>query len=170
MLKNYSVRRLQKRILKENDKCVRSRIQILIHIKEQNNHREIASMMKISVGKVSLWRIRFEKEGFLGLLDKKGRGRKARLTIKQLQQLSTAIDQGVTMKDGYKRGYKTKDVKIHIRQSFNVNYTDRHCRYLLHKEGFNLKVPRPRNKSRNQENVDDFKNEFKKNSPVWIKT
>ena len=169
MFKSYSVRRLQERILKENDERVRSRIQILINIKEGHNHRDIASMIKISVGKVSLWRLRFEKEGFSGLLDKKGRGRKAKLTGKQLQQLGTTIDEGVATKDGYRRGYKTKDVKIHIQQSFNVNYTDRHCRYLLHKEGFNLKVPRPRNKSRNQENVDDFKREFKKNSLVWTK-
>jgi transposase len=154
MLKNYSVTRLQKQILKENDERVRSRIQILIKIKEGHNHRDIASILRISVGKISLWRLRFEKEGFSGLSDKKGRGRKARLTGKQLQQLGAAIDQGVVMKDGYR----------------SVNYTDRHCRYLLHKEGFNLKTPRPRNKSRNQGNVDDFKREFKKNSLVWMKT
>lgn len=170
MLKNYSVRRLRNRILKENDKRVRSRIQILINIKEGHNHRDISSMMKISVGKVSLWRIRFEKEGFSGLSDKKGRGRKAKLTREQLQQLGSAIDQGVAMKDGYKRGFKTKDVKIHIQKNFNVKYTDRHCRYLLHKEEFNLKVPRPRNKSRNQNDVDNFKQEFKKNFRVWTKT
>lgn len=83
MLKDYSVKRLQKQILKENDERVRSRIQILINIREGYNHRDIASIMKISVGKVSLWRLRFEREGFPGLLDKKGRGRKAGLTEKQ---------------------------------------------------------------------------------------
>ena len=170
MFKNYSVRKLQQRILKENDECVRLRIQILIHIKEGCNHRDIASMMKVSVGKVSLWRLRFEREGFSGLLDKKGRGRKAKLNAEQLRQLGAAIDQGVAMKDGYRRGCKTKDVKIHIQQKFNVKYTDHHCRYLLHKEGFGLKVPRPRNKSRNQEDIDDFKRKFKKNSFVWTRT
>jgi transposase len=170
LLKNYPLNKLEKRYRSEEDARVKERLQILICLREGKTQRVVSSMLRISVGKVPLWKKRFEQEGLEGLHDKEGRGRKAKLTEKQLQQLGAAIDVGVSMKDGYRRGYKTKDVKIYIRQSFGVKYTERHCRFLLHKEGFNLKVPRPRNKSRNQENVDDFKREFKKNSLVWIKT
>lgn len=170
LLKSYPLSKLEKKYQLEKDVRVKERLQILIYLREGKTQRVVSSMLRISIGKVPLWKKRFEQEGLKGLHDKKGRGRKSKLTKKQLLQLGATIDKGVTMKDGYRRGYKTKDVKIHIRQKFNVKYTDRHCRYLLHKEGFGLKVPRPRNKSRNQGNVDDFKRKFKKNLLVWIRT
>jgi transposase len=73
------------------------------------------------------------------------------------------------MKDGYKRGYKTKDVKEFIKNKFEIDYTTRNCVKILRRMKYTLKVPRPRNKSRNQYDVDKFKQEFKKNFQVWMK-
>jgi len=112
---------------------------------------------------------RFEKEGFEGLEDKKGRGLKPRLTKEYLVSLERAVEEGVTMLNGYKRGMKTKDVVVFIKEEFGLIYTTRHCRRILRNLGFRLKVPRPRHKRRNQNSVEEFKEEFKKNLQVWTK-
>lgn len=94
--------------------------------------------------------------------DKIGRGRKPKLNKKDILILSKRIDECIILSDGCKRGYKTKEVRILIQKEFNVFYSNGHITRLLHSIKYNLKVPRPRNKSRNQKSVDEFKEEFKK--------
>ena len=169
ILENYPLKSLQKIYKTEDNSNVRERLQILIYLKEDRNQRNVADLLMISLGKVSFWKQRFEKHEFNGLKDKKGRGRKPRLNKKELQKLDSEITNGIKMKDGYKRGYKTKDAKQYIKNNFNIEFTSRHCRRILRNLRFRLKVPRPRNKSRNQYNVDEFKQEFKKKLLVWKK-
>lgn len=169
LIKNYPIRVLKKKLKSEKDKRVYQRLQIILLLREGNKQREVSSDIHISVGIVPYWKNRFEKEGFEGLRDKKGRGRKTKLKERQINLLAMEVERGVLMGDGYRRGYSTKDVRIFIKEEFGINYTFVHCRRLMHMIRFNLKVPRPRNKSRNQENVDEFKHDFKKNLKVWTK-
>lgn len=168
-LQKYSIAYLKKRYRTEKDTKIRERLQIILYLREGYVQREVSSMIHISTGIVPYWKKRFEKQGVRGLRDKKGRGRKSKLRKVQLHQILAAVDRGIKLPDGYRRGYKTKDVKIFIRESFSIWYSDRHCRRLLRKMRYRLKVPRPRNKSRNQNNIDEFKRQFKKNFPVWTK-
>lgn len=169
LLQKYSVKDLEKRFKSANNSNVKTRIQIILYLKEGKSQRETSAELRMSVGIVPYWKKRFEKKGFKGLLDKKGRGRKSELNDENISILSERIDQGILLPDGYKRGYKTKDVRILIQKEFKVFYTDRHIRRLLHSTKYNLKVPRPRNKSRNQKAVEKFKEEFKKNSKIWVR-
>lgn len=149
---------------------VRERLQILWYLRQKYTQREVAKMLSISNGIVAFWKKRFEQEGFTGLQDKEGRGRKAALTEEQLSMLGSALNDGVPLEDGYRRGFITKDVRGFIQQEFKQEYTPRHCRGLLKMIGCSMQVPRPRNKSRNQEAVETFKKEFKKNVHVWTLT
>ena len=160
----------EKKFKKERNVKVRERLQILWHLRQRYTQREVAKMLSISNGIVAFWKKRFEQEGFIGLQDKEGRGRKAALTEEQLSMLGSALNDGVPLDDGYHRGFITKDVRGFIQQEFKQEYTPRHCRGLLKKIGCSMQVPRPRNKSRNQAAVDEFKNEFKKNGRVWVLT
>lgn len=169
LIHKYSIKDIESRFKAEKNVKVKSRIQIILYLKEGKTQRDASAEFRVSVGIVPYWKKRFEKKGFEGLYDREGRGRKSSLNKKQLKQLSNAIDKGIEMKDGYKRGYKTKDVRELISKKFGIDYTTRNCTKILHREGYNLKVPRPRNKSRNQNNVDEFKQEFKKNFLVWKK-
>lgn len=169
LLQKYSVKDLEKRFKSENNSKVKARIQIILYLKEGKSQREVSAELRISVGIIPYWKKRFEKEGLEGLIDKKGRGRKSELSNKDILILSKKIDKGILLPDGYKRGYKTKDVRILIKEEFKVLYSDRHITRLLHSIKYNLKVPRPRNKSRNQNAVDKFKEEFKKNSKIWVR-
>lgn len=170
LLQKYSVADLENKFRLEKNRTVKSRIQIILFLREGKTQREVSAELRISTGIVPFWKSRFEKEGAAGLHDKKGRGRKSKLNNKQLKEISIALDKGVKMGDGYKRGYKTKDVREFIKNRFGINYTTRNCVKILRKMDYTLKVPRPRNKSRNQNDVDEFKEQFKKNFQVWTKT
>jgi len=162
LLQKYSIGSLEKRFKSEKNLKVKSRLQIVIFLREGKTQREVCAELRLSTGIVPFWKSRFESEGFAGLQDKEGRGRKAKLNKKQVKEISTAVDKGIQMKDGYKRGYKTKDVKEFIQNKFGINYTTRNCIKILRRMKYTLRVPRPRNKSRNQNDVDNFKQEFKK--------
>jgi transposase len=170
LLKQYSIKILEQRFKSETDVNVRERIQMMLHLREGYAQREVSSMLHISVGIVPYWKARFEKEGFEGLNDKEGRGRKAILDEEQMSMLGSAIDAGLLKNDNYRRGYKTTDVKEFIDSFFEIPYTARHCRRLLKNMTCSLQVPRPRNKRRNQKDVDAFKEEFKKKEKVWVLT
>ncbi|MEK6897013.1 MAG: helix-turn-helix domain-containing protein [Nanoarchaeota archaeon] len=169
LLQKYSVADLENKFKSEEDLRAKSRIQIVIFLREGKTQREVSAELRLSTGIVPYWKKRFEQKGVKGLKDKIGRGRKSELSKKQMNELSSALDNGIKMKDGYKRGFKTKDVREFIKNKFGVIYTTRNCLKKLRKMGYTLKVPRPRNKSRNQNDVDEFKGQFKKNFPIWKK-
>lgn len=165
-LENYSLKEIEEVYKTETDFKVRERMQIILHLREKYAEREVSEIMHVSVGKVPFWKKRFESEGFEGLYDKDGRGRKAHLSEEELSMLASALADGYLMDNGYTRPYKTKDVSKFILDIFGIRYTIRHVRRLLKQMGLRLKVPRPRHKKRNQENVDEFKREFKKKVKV----
>jgi len=162
-LSNYSLREIEEPYKIEEDVRVRERLQLLLHLREGYTQREVAQMIRVSKGKVPFWKQRFESEGFEGLYDKEGRGRKAELTEEELSMMASAVADGYLMKNGYTRPYKTKDVVKFISDNFNIQYTVRHVRRILQTISFSLQIPRPRHKKRNQEDVNQFKKEFKKN-------
>jgi len=159
----YSLQEIERKFKVESDVKVKERLQILLYTRRGYTQREIVDLLLASKGKVSFWKQRFESEGFKGLYDKDGRGRKAELTDEKLSMLASALAEGYLMSNGYTRPYKTKDVVKFILDNFKITYTIRHVRRLLQQIGLRLKVPRPRHKKRNQEDVDKFKVEFKKN-------
>src|SRR3989344_9611189 len=169
LLQKYSIVDLEREFKAEINQKIKQRLQIILFLREGKSQREVSAELRMSTGIVPYWKKRFEREGIKGLEDKKGRGRISELNKKQMKEISSAVDKGIKMKDGYKRGFKTKDVKEFIQNKFGRNYTTRNCLKILHKLGYNLKVPRPRNKSRNQNSVYEFKEQFKKNFQVWTK-
>ena len=166
-LNEYPLSFFEKKFMAEQDSKVKTRIQMMMHLREGYTQREVSKMLRVSVGIVPYWKARLEVKGIDGLRDKEGRGLKPKLTEEKLSMLASAIEDGVLMEDGYRRGFKTKDVNQFIREEFGHSYTNRHCTRILSKINFTLIVPRPRNKRRNQEEVKKFKRAFKKKEKVW---
>lgn len=169
-LKDVSIKELEQQYKKEKDRKLKQRLHILLLLREGWTQREVAKMLHISNGIVPFWKKRFESGGFNNLNDKEGRGLKPKLDDEHLSMLGSAIEEGILMNDGYRRGYKTKDVGEFINSNFGIKYSLRHCSRILGSIDCSLQVPRPKNKSRNQEDVDNFKLELKKNEKVWIMT
>lgn len=168
-LNKYSISFFEERYSDEKDPRVLNRLQMLMHLREGYTQRDVSQIHHVSVGIVPYWKKRFEQEGFEGLKDKKGRGKKPLLTKKQLIRITKEIDKGLQMGDGYRRGYKTKDVKSFILEEYTVDYTPRHCNRLLRALHYRLKVPRPRHKRRNQGAVGAFKRQLKKKEKYWAR-
>ena len=168
LLKEISANELETKYKKEKDRKIKQRLHIILLLREGWTQREVAKMIHISNGIVPFWKARFESGGFASLQDKEGRGIKPKLDEEELSMLGSAIEEGVLLEDGYRRGYKTKDAIEFINSNFGIGYTPRHCQRILKWINCSLQVPRPRNKSRNQEDVDKFKREFKKNEKIWV--
>ena len=166
-LREYPIIFFERKFKAEKNSRIKLRIQMMMHLRDGYTQREVSKMLRVSTGIVPYWKARFEKEGIDGLRDKEGRGLKPKLVEEQLSMLASAIEEGIVMEDGYRRGFKTKDANQFIREEFGYSYTNRHCMRILNSINFALIVPRPRNKSRNQNDVNKFKREFKKNERFW---
>lgn len=165
--KKYPLSFFERKYKAEKDSKVKSRIQMMLYLREGYTQREVSQMLRVSVGIVPYWKARFEKHGAKGLNDEEGRGLKPKLDDEQLSMLGSAIDEGLLMDDGYRRGFKTKDIAEFISLNFGLGYTTRHCRRILKAINCSQQVPRPRNKRRNEKEVKQFKGKFKKNDKVW---
>src|SRR3989338_11360203 len=127
-IQKYSISFFEKKFINESNPNLKQRLQLLLYLREEKDMRNVAELLRISLGLVHYWKQRFEKEGLAGLQNKSGRGRKSELNKRQMKKLLSAVDIGIKMKDGYKRGFKTKDVKKFIQDKFGVSYSMKHCR------------------------------------------
>ncbi len=168
LLKEISIDDLEKKYKKEKDRNVKQRLHILLLLKEGWTQREVAKTLHISNGIVPFWKARFESGGFDVLQDLEGRGVKSKISDEELSMLRSAMEEPIPTDDGYYRWWKSKDTRIFLNQYFGLEYTRQHVCKILHIIGCSMQVPRPRNKSRNQENINKFKQEFKKKETVWI--
>lgn len=167
-VKQYPLSFFEKKFKKEKNVRIKSRIQMMLYLREGYTQREVSKMLRVSVGLVPYWKARFEKEGIAGLQDKKGRGVKPQITDEQLSMLRSAIDEPIHLANGYSRGWLSKDVRIFLHGFFGLSYTRQHVCRILNLIGCSLQVPRPRHKKRNKGNVKKFKREFKKNEKFWV--
>jgi|GEM_PF-820220 len=168
LLKEISVKKIEQKYKKEKNAKVKQRLHILLLLKEGWTQREAAKMLHISNGIVPFWKARFESGGFDALQDLEGRGIKSKMGDEGLSMLRSAMEEPIPSGDGYYRWWNSKDTRIFVNEYFGLNYTRQHICKILHFIGCSMQVPRSRNKSRNQEDVYNFKRDFKKNEKVWI--
>jgi len=164
-----SVNELKERYKTEGSSKIKERLHMIILLKEGRSCRNVATICYTSKSKVSFWQVRFQKMGYEGLKDKKGRGIKPQLSDEKITYLDKKLSVPYKMANGYTRGWQTKDVYQQIKNEWGVKYSLRHIRRILRALGFVVLVPRPRNKKRNQDDVDEFQQEFKKNLKIWVK-
>ena len=64
----------------------------------------------------------------------------------------------------------TKQIKKLIRKEIGEEYTMQHIERIMHKLGFSLITPRPQHLRHDQNKVDNFRDEFKKNfnRSMWV--
>ena len=168
LLKEISVKKIEQKYKKEKNAKIKQRLHILLLLREGWTQREAAKMLHISNGIVPFWKARFESGGFEALQDLEGRGIKSEMGDEELSMMRSAIEEPIPIGDGYYRWWKSKDTRIFLNEYFGLSYTRQYICRILHTIGCSMQVPRPRNKSRNQEDVNKFKREFKKNEKIWI--
>lgn len=77
------------------------RLQMVYLIHQGKSSREVADIYQVSFKQVLNWTHRFKQAGIEGLKDKQGRGRKANLNVKEIDQIKDAILNRAPTEFGY---------------------------------------------------------------------
>ena len=108
------------------------------------------------------WVHRFNEAGADGLLDKWSSGPQSRLSQEQFAELAEIVETGPDpISDGVVR-WRRIDLQRVIRESFGVEYHERHVSTLLKKLGFPHMSARPRHPAQDGEIVEAFKKNFQR--------
>jgi len=129
---------------------------------------EISELIGCSQPTVHRW-IKHNSHGrTLDTLPKSGRPTK--LTKNNIIKLKKKIVAIVESANKEFCSVNTKQISKIIHQEIGEIYSLRHVERIMHKLGFSLITPRPQHVRHNQEKVDRFREEFKKNSNrrIWV--
>lgn len=126
-----------KNILKSKEEYkVALRLQMVYLIHQGRSSREVADIYQVSFKHVLNWVHRFEREGIDGLKDKEGRGRKASLNTKEMDQIKHTILNKAPSEFGYASKRWTGPLLLKwINQEYGMAYTATAIYKLLDKIG-----------------------------------
>ena len=153
------------------DDIPKERLLIIKNYKKGMKLRKIGEVLDIPHTKAHYWIKRYKKYNLDGLKTIKQKGKTPLLSPKDLTKIKEyLVNNKLKTNHGIPAGWNSRDVKFHIKSNYNISYSLRHIERLLHKLGFSLIKPRPRNIKSSLEKQEDFKKEFKKNLKrnMWV--
>lgn len=126
--------------------------------------REIGELLDIPYTKAYYWIKRHKDDGSEGLKTRKQKGKIPLLSQKDLKDIREYLIENKPIRyQGKAAGWNSREVKIYIKSNYNISYSLRHIERLLHKLGFSLITPRPKNIKASLEKQEAFKQNLKKN-------
>jgi putative transposase len=130
--------------------------------------QEIAELLNCHQTSVSRFLNKYKRKGTVENLPRSGRPTK--LTKEVLSQLKEKIQAKIKRINNKFCSISTKEIGEFIHKEIGKEYTLRHIERIMHQLGFSLITPRPQHIRHNQEKVDKFRAEFKKNSnkSTWV--
>ncbi len=143
--------------------------ELIVKLHNQRKKQEyIANLMGCSQPTVHAWIQRYKRGSTLETLPRSGRP--TVLSKQKLAQLKEEFTQKAKEANKKFCSLDTKHFAEIIRHKTGKEYTPRHVRRILHAVGFSLIMPRSQHLRHDQQKVDAFKDEFKKNSKrsMWI--
>lgn len=143
--------------------------EIIVRMHEQNKiQEEIASAVGCSQQMVSRWIKRFKDTGSLETRPRSGRP--TALTKEVKASLKKKIKAKLEKANESFNGVSTKEIKELIAKEVGNSYSMRHVERIMHDLGFSLIMPRTTHVRHDQEKVNTFRDEFKKNlkKSIWI--
>jgi len=117
---------------------------------------------------VSLWIHRHKSNN--GLKTRLRSGRPTKLKGNFLKDLKKKLLKKINSANEKYSNISTKQIKQFLAKEVGKDYSIRHVERIMHKLGFSLITPRPQHLRHDQEKVNKFRDEFKKNSNrnIWI--
>lgn len=140
---------------KETNARMQLRLLALANFKDGMSRYKIAECLKVSRTSVNKWVSDFLKHGLEGLQEAQRSGRPAKLSHKQLEQLSKYIESHAEQPNGGR--LQGPDIQQYILQSFGVAYELSNIYRLLNVLGFSWITSRSRHPQQSQEAQDAFK-------------
>mgnify|MGYP001574773323 CR=1 FL=1 len=149
------------------DNLPKERLLIIKNYNKGMKLRKIGEVLDIPHTKAYYWIKRYKKYNINGLKTIKQKGKTPLLSQKDLTKIREYLVNNKPKEYyGISAGWNSRGVKSYIKSRYNASYSLRHIERLLHKIGFSLMTPRPRNIKASPEKQNEFKKNLKKN--IWI--
>lgn len=147
---------------------IKERKLILRWNQEKKTQQEIAKLLGCNQASVSRLITKHKSKGTVQNLPRSGRPTKLKGSI--FSKLRKTILEKINSSNLKYNNVSTKKIKELISEEIGVTYTIRHVERIMHKLGFSLITPRPQHLRHDQEKVDTFRDEFKKNlnQNIWV--
>lgn len=135
---------------------------------EGKTQQEIAELLKCHQTSVSRFLNKYKHKRIVENLPRSGRPTK--LTKETLSHLKDDILAKIRKANNEFCSVNTKEVRKIVHREIGKDYSMRHIERIMHKLGFSLITPRPQHIRHEQEKVDQFRDEFKKNfnRSIWV--
>jgi len=154
---------------REKDSEAKIRLLAAIYRKEGKGLGEIGYLLKYPPTTLGDWLRQMHKEGIHRRYNKKKQGRPKRLTDGQLNNLKSVVLNSPQAVGLFFVMWTTKLVQDYIEQIYNVPYSLRQVRNILHCMGFTCVKPRPRHRKASKKAQEEFKISFKDNIEEYVK-
>jgi|SRR3989344_5493219 len=130
--------------------------------------QEIAELLGCSQASVSRLLAKYKSKGTLKNLPRTGRP--TNLTKQNIIRLKDTISAKIKEVNNEYCSVSTKQISQIIHREIGETYSLRHVERIMHKLGFSLITPRPQHLRHDQNKVDSFRDEFKKNfnRSMWV--
>ncbi|MBS3166735.1 transposase [Candidatus Woesearchaeota archaeon] len=128
---------------------------------KNKTQQEIAELLGCHQTSISRLLAKYKNKGTVQNLPRSGRPTK--LKGKTLYRLKELILREIELANNQYCAVSTKQIGELIHQEIGEVYTMRHVERIMHKLGFSLITPRPQHLRHDQNKVDKFREDFKKN-------
>ena len=156
----YTLEDLNELYRREKDSDAKIRLLAAIYRKEGKEIGEIGYLLKYAPTTLGDWLRRMHKEGIHRRYNKKSPGRPKNLTDKQLNDLKSVVLNSPQAVGLIFVMWTTKAVHEYIKKTYNISYSHRQVRNILHYMGFTCVKPRPRHRKASKKAQEEFKITF----------
>lgn len=164
-IRGYSPSDIRSLFSKEDKYKIGIRLYAVYQVALGNPSRQLEELYNTSYRQILNWVDRFEKEGIEGLRDKKGRGRKSRLTEQQKQSLKALVLTQEPLEYGYNTATWTGPILIDwIATQWNIRYKKTQIYTILKTLGLSYQKAKGFYLEADPKKQEEFKESLKKNS------
>ena len=162
-IKGHTADSIKALIRKDERYGIGIRLYAVYQVSKGQSSRKLEDLYNTSFKQITNWVHRFEKEGLEGLKDKKGRGRKDRLTLIQKQEITMVLENELPTKYGYNTATWTGPLLINwIKKEFKIEYKKAQIYNIIKTLGFSYQKGKGIFPEANKEKQENFKNALKK--------
>ena len=145
---------LKVRHRQEKNPLIRDRLLMLIHVSQGHSSRQVAQMLNVNKGTVSIWVNRFNNLSFEGLQDQPRSGRPPKVNYPRLKRALEASPRNF----GYPHEiWFPALVRTYLWDHQHITVNQTHIYWMIKRIGFVLRVPRPISAKSDPDQVEDFK-------------
>jgi transposase len=145
---------------RESHPRIRIRLLALGHLRAGKSKSEIIDIFQITFPTLREWLLRFITEGVEGLREKKGKGRKRKLSADQEESFRQQVEYLQENRDGGR--IRGQDIQILLKEKFSVDHALPSVYHVLERCGLSWISARSKHPNSDPTAQDDFKKNLKK--------